>query len=136
MSTPEVQAVEREMAPKLAAHARPDLPEREALRAHRGGLRRRARRAGLTAEQQRLVWLDYTNFVRAGAKLDAAAKERLSAINQRLATLYTQFSQNVLADETDDFLVLEGEADLAGLPASLRDGRRGRRDQGAQPASG
>ena len=84
-----------------------DHPERQALRAHRRGLRgaRDVRRS--PPEQQRLVWLIHNNFVRAGARLDGAAKERLSAINQRLATLYTQFSQNVLADETDYVLFLE-----------------------------
>ena len=76
MNTPEFQAVEREMAPKLAAFGDQITQNAEALRAHRRGLRRAARTSGLTAEQQRLVWLDYTNFVRAGAKLDAAAKER------------------------------------------------------------
>ncbi|HSN69374.1 MAG TPA: M3 family metallopeptidase, partial [Thermoanaerobaculia bacterium] len=72
-------------------------------------------------EQQRLAWRYYTNFVRAGARLDTASKARLSEINQKLAGLYTDFSQNVLADETDEFLVLGSDADLAGLPQSLRD---------------
>jgi peptidyl-dipeptidase Dcp len=59
--------------------------------------------------------------VRAGAQLDAPAKARLSEINQRLAELFTTFSQNVLADETDQYLVLESADDLAGLPESVRD---------------
>ncbi|MBC7929302.1 MAG: M3 family metallopeptidase, partial [Rubrivivax sp.] len=75
----------------------------------------------LTAEQQRLAWLYYTNFVRSGAKLDAKSKSRLSEINQQLAGLYTRFSQNLLADETEQFLALKEEAELAGLPQSLRD---------------
>nr|GFD18858.1 probable cytosolic oligopeptidase A [Tanacetum cinerariifolium] len=59
--------------------------------------------------------------VRAGAKLDAPAKTRLSAINQQLAGLFTKFSQNVLADEADSVLVLKTDKDLGGLPASLRE---------------
>ena len=58
--------------------------------------------------------------MRAGAKLDEAEKSRLAAITERLASLGTQFSQNVLADEKSYRLVLEGEADLAGLPPFLR----------------
>ena len=81
---------------------------------------RLASRGSSTPEQKRLAWLYHTNFVRAGARLDAAAKKRLSEINQRLAALFTTFSQNVLADETDYVLVLENEADLAGLPESVR----------------
>jgi len=79
-------------------------------------------RLKLTPEQQRLLWLDYTTFVRAGAKLDAAAKGRLAELNQRLAGLYTKFSQNVLAEEDSQMVLLEKEADLAGLPATVRDG--------------
>jgi hypothetical protein len=63
--------------------------------------RRSTRRArvGLTPEQQRLTWLLYTNFVRAGAQLDAAGQEAALRDQPALATLYTKFSQNVLADE-------------------------------------
>ncbi len=119
LSTPEVQAVELEMAPKLAAFA-DQITQNEKLFARIAAVYEKRESSGLTAEQQRLVWLDYTNFVRAGAELDGPAKKRLSEINQRLATLFTQFSQNVLADETDYVLVLDKEADLAGLPPSLR----------------
>src|SRR5690606_39233480 len=69
---------------------------------------------------KRLVWRYYNDFVRAGAKLEAQAKARLSELNQRLAELYTRFSQNVLADEANHFLVLDKEEDLEGLPDSLK----------------
>ena len=62
----------------------------------------------------------HTTFRRAGAHLEPAAKARLAAIGERLATLGTAFSQNVLADERDYMLVLESEADLAGLPDFVR----------------
>ena len=119
MSTPDFQAVESEMAPKLAAFG-DQITQNEKLFARVAAIYDARETLNLTPEQKRLVWLDYTGFVRAGAKLDKAAKERLSAINQRLASLYTSFSQNLLADETDHVLVLEKESDLAGLPESLR----------------
>jgi peptidyl-dipeptidase Dcp len=119
MSTPDFQAVQTEMAPKLAALG-DQITQNEKL-FQRIAAVYEARDAGsLTPEQKRLVWLDYTNFVRAGAKLDAAAKKRVAEINQRLATLYTKFSQDVLADEGSYVTVLETEADLAGLPPSVR----------------
>src|SRR5690606_30203582 len=62
----------------------------------------------------------HTRFVRSGAALAPEQKKRLAEINERMATLGTQFSQNVLADEKSYRLVLEGEADLAGLPDFLR----------------
>ena len=118
MSSPEFQAVERDMAPKLAALG-DQITQNEKLFARIAAVYEARESSGLTPEQQRLTWLDYTNFVRAGAKLDAGAKARLSEINQRLAGLYTQFSQNVLAEETDYVLFLD-EGDVAGLPDSLR----------------
>jgi len=119
MSTDDFQAVESEMAPKLAELA-DKIAQNEKLFARVAAVYAARESSGLTPEQQRLAWLDYTNFVRAGAQLDKPAKERLSTINQRLASLFTSFSQNLLADETDHVLVLEKEADLAGLPDSLR----------------
>ena len=72
--------------------------------------------------------------MRAGAKLDAAAKKRLSEINQRLATLFTTFSQNVLADETDYVLVLDERGrPRRACPPSLR-AAAARRRRGARPA--
>ena len=120
MNGPEFQAVEREMAPRQAAFG--DLiTGNEALFRRVQAVYQSPDTVNLTPEQRRLAWRYYTNFVRAGAQLQGPSKERLSEINQRLATLYTQFSQNVLADETDQFLVLRDTADLAGLPQSLRD---------------
>jgi peptidyl-dipeptidase Dcp len=119
LSTPEFQGVESEMAPKLAAFA-DQITQNEKLFARVAAVYEARDSLSLTPEQKRLVWLDYTRFVRAGARLDKPAKERLSAINQRLASLYTKFSQNLLADEAGYVLVLDKEADLAGLPDSLK----------------
>lgn len=121
MSTSDFQPIEREMAPRLAAHS-DRITQNSALFRRIDAVYASPAKAELTSEQQRLTWLYQTNFVRAGARLDDAAKQRLSAINQRLAALYTSFRQNVLADETDRFVVLTTEAELAGLPQSLRDG--------------
>ena len=119
MSTPEFQAVETKMAPKLAAF-RDKITQNDKLFKRIAAVYDARETANLTPEQKRLSWLVYTNFVRGGAKLDPTAKKRLSEINQRLATLYTSFSQNVLSDETTYVLVLDKESDLAGLPESVR----------------
>src|SRR5262249_39589244 len=114
------QEVEREMEPRLAAHQDRIIQDEKLFRRIAKVFETRER-SGLTAEQQRLTWLRYRNFARGGALLDAGAKEKLSAINQRLAALYTEFSQNVLADEATSIL-LEHGSDLAGLPESFRSG--------------
>jgi peptidyl-dipeptidase Dcp len=113
-----VEAVERDISPLLARHSNalyldPKLYARIAdLYARRGGL-------GLSPEQARVLDRYHTRFVRAGAALDKPAQDRVAAINERLASLGTQFGQNVLADEKSYVLLLE-EGDLDGLPDFAR----------------
>lgn len=117
MSTPDFQAVEREMQPKLAAFS-------DAIYQNSALFTRIRTVYGLMADlapvQQRLCWFYHTNFVRAGAQLDADAKRQVAWINERLAALFANFSQNLLADEAGHVLYLNGEQDLAGLPEPLR----------------
>ncbi|MEZ0172371.1 M3 family metallopeptidase [Microvirga sp. TS319] len=115
-----IQAVEREMAPILAKH-RNSIFMNEALYRRVAALYEQRETLGLNGEQARVLDRYHTIFVRAGAKLGPNEKKRLAAITERLASLGTQFSQNVLADEKSYQLVLEGEEDLAGLPSFLRE---------------
>ena len=122
MNSPAYQALDREWSPKLAAAYDeivfdPQLFRRiEAVHANRES-------AGLTAEQQRLVERTYEQFVRAGAQLTPEQKQELGRINQRLAALFSDFSTKVLNDE-NSWVLIENEADLAGLPQPLRDSYR------------
>ncbi len=106
MSTPEFRAVEREMGPKLAGFS-DMIFQNEGLFKKIQYVYERMDRLKLTSEQKRLTWQYYTNFVRAGAKLNADQKKRLSEINQELSIRFTKFSQNLLADETDRFINFE-----------------------------
>ncbi len=119
MNDKAMQAIETEMAPLLAAFS-DEVIQNSELFARIKTVYDTRETAGLTPEQERLVWVVYRRFERHGAALDDADKKRLAAINQRLATLYTSFSQNELADEEHHWIVLDSEADLAGLPDSLR----------------
>ncbi|HEY6005117.1 MAG TPA: M3 family metallopeptidase [Anaeromyxobacter sp.] len=119
LSTPDFQAVEREMAPRFAA-LQDKITQNERLFARIAAIYEARDAACKDAEQRRLAWLYLTNFVRAGARLDAAGKKRVAEINQRLATLQTTFTQNVLADEDGGTLFLDDEKDLAGLPPAAR----------------
>jgi len=119
MNTADFHPVEEEMEPKLAAH-NDAIIQNSKLFARIKAVYDQRDSLSLSPEQKRLVWLDYTTFVHAGAQLDAQGKERLSAINQRLASLFTSFNQNILADEADHVLFLEKESDLEGLPDSQK----------------
>jgi peptidyl-dipeptidase Dcp len=110
----ERNALQREFSPKLAAYGsevsmNPKLFARiEALWEARDGL-------GLTAEQMRVLTLTRRGFVRSGAQLEGEARDRLKAVKERLAVLGTEFTQNLLKDESDWYMDLS-EADLDGLP--------------------
>jgi peptidyl-dipeptidase Dcp len=117
-----IEAVERDVSPLLARHSNA-LYLNRALYARIADLYARRDTLGLSAEQARVLDRYHTRFVRAGAALDQAQQDRLAAINERLATLGTQFGQNVLADEKSYALVLD-EGDLVGLPDFARDAAR------------
>ena len=118
-TSPPLQAVEVEMAPRLAAHAS-WVSMHRALFTRIDALYRRRDRLGLEAEALRVLERFHADFVRAGARLGAAAQLRHSEIMARLAELTTRFGQNVLADESAYRLVLREESELAGLPEFVR----------------
>jgi peptidyl-dipeptidase Dcp len=115
--------IEREISPLLARHWN-TINTDAALFRHFDTLMRDADRLGLNTEQRRVIERYHTGFRRAGAALDPAAKKRLAEIIERLATLGTSFSQNVLADEQAFTLPLDDEAELAGLPDFMREAIR------------
>ena len=115
----ELQAAQRELAAPLAAHESA-IYMNAALFARLDALHRERHSLGLTPEQLRLLERIHFDFVRAGAKLGAAEGRRYAQLMQELAELHTRFGQNVLADEAEFRLVLESEADLAGLPDFVR----------------
>lgn len=120
MNNEEFQAVETEMAPKLSAFS-DQITQNEKLFARIEKVYNSPEKSKLTPEQQRLTWIYYTNFVRAGAKLDGSAKAKMSQLNQDLAGLYTRFSQNLLSDEMNRTVLITKAADLKGLPQSITD---------------
>jgi peptidyl-dipeptidase Dcp len=118
-TSPALQAVQRALAAPLAEH-------NSAVYMHQGLFQRvdalyeRRERLSLTSEQHRLLERVHLDFVRAGARLAPAARERYAAVMTRLAELNTRFAQNVLGAESGYQLRLTAEAELAGLPAFVR----------------
>ena len=124
MNDKPMQAVDTELAPVLSAFD-DEIVQNEALFARLKTVYDARATTSLSPEQQRLADVVYTNFARKGAALGKAEKARLKAINRRLASLFTTFRQNQLADEESYTLVIDNEADLAGLPDNLRDAAAG-----------
>ncbi len=121
MNDEEFQKVETEMAPKLSEFD-DKIVQNEKLFKRIEQVYNVRETSKLTPEQQRLVWSDYTYFISAGAKLTGDAKQKMSKINQELASLFTKFGQNLLADESNGMVVIKAETDLAGLSSSIKNG--------------
>jgi peptidyl-dipeptidase Dcp len=113
-----VPDIERVVMPKLSEHD-DKIIQNAKLFARIEHVYKSDEYKNLDPVQQRLTEERYKQFVRQGAKLNAEDKVRLSKINTRLASLFTDFSQNVLADEQNYVTWIDDEKDLEGLPASV-----------------
>jgi len=133
-TSPDLQATERELSPKLAAHDNAILLD-AALFARVDALHARRDALGLSSEERRLLERLHLDFTRAGARLSADARRRAGEIAERLAVLTTAFRQNVLHDEATQGLLVTDERDLAGLPASLREAAREAARQHGRPGA-
>lgn len=119
LSTPEFNVVDREMSPKFSEF-KDKINQNKKIFARIEALYNSKESKKLTSEQQRLIWWYYTNFVRQGAKLNDEDKAKVTKINQELATLFTRFSQNLLAEEHNQYLALTTESDFDGLPLEVK----------------
>ncbi|MBU3036163.1 M3 family metallopeptidase [Tritonibacter mobilis] len=113
-SNPAREALQREFSPKLAAHFSA-ITANKALYARVQAVWEQRDDLDLTDEQARVLMLTHRGFVRGGAALQGAEDTRMQEIKSRLATLGTNFTQNLLADERAWFMELT-ESDLEGVP--------------------
>ena len=116
-STDEIQAIQAELAPKLAAH-HDAIHLNPRLFARIDTLHERRDELGLDEEQYRLLERRHTDFSRAGAGLPEADQARLRELNEQLSTLQTRFQQNLLRDTNDLAIVIEDVAELRGFSES------------------
>lgn len=121
LSDEPLQAVERDLAPKLAAF-QDRIVQNAGFFRRVAAVHESADEAGLTAEERRAVKVLFTNLVLAGARLGPEQQAELASINEQLASLHTTFAQHVLAEESGSAIFLDDEADLAGLPEAARRG--------------
>ena len=116
-SSPEFREIQGKLSPKLSAFST-KIIQNEKLFSRVKAVYESDEMKQLTPEEQRVTWMRYNRFARNGATLDGEAKKRYTEINQELATLHTQFSNNVLADE-ENYVTYITEDQLDGLPASF-----------------
>ncbi len=115
MTNEDMQAIAKDVTPKLSAHY-DAINLNEHLFAKVQAVYEDKANLDLTPEQNKLLDEYYKGFVRGGAKLEKAQKERFKEINKRLSVLSLQFGENILKETNKYELVIDNEADLAGLP--------------------
>mgnify|MGYP002725561364 FL=1 len=113
MSTPEFRAIQAELAP-LFSEFRSKITQNEKLFQRIKTVYEASMENPLPADQQRVVELIYISFAMNGAELDAEKKATYAAINKKLSSLYTKFSNNVLHDE-ENYVTYLNEEQLGGL---------------------
>jgi peptidyl-dipeptidase Dcp len=113
-TNPTLDALDKDLAPKLAAHSDKIRLNAKLYKRIETLYDKRAK-LHLDPESAYLLERYHTDFVRAGAKLSAADKEKLKAYNGKIAALQTQFSQNVLKEANASALVVDTRAELAGM---------------------
>src|ERR1041384_3028532 len=113
-TNPTRQKIDKEMAPKLSAH-RDEIHLNPKLFTRVQELYDKRDALGLDPESAYLLERYYKDFVRAGAKLSDADKEKLKKINAELATWQAQFEQNVLKERNASSVVVDRKEELAGL---------------------
>ena len=118
-TNPEIEALEREISPKLSRHFSA-ISMNKKLFERVNDLHARRVALGTDAETRRVLEESWKGFVRSGAKLDPSEQTRLADINSQLALEGAKFGQNVLADEKSWSLLIEDNAGLSGLPDGLR----------------
>ena len=109
-----INEIRNEMAPRLAAHTDRILLHAD-LFARVRALYDQRESLALDDESRRLVEEYHVDFVRAGARLSDAEKERMQEINAELAALSSRFTQNVLDEVNASAVVVETREELAGL---------------------
>lgn len=113
-----IQQIAQDMAPELSAHS-DNIMLNEQLFAKVKQVWDNKDQLNLTTEQLKLLKESYKSFVRRGANLDEAGKEKLREINSKLSVLSLKFGQHVLAETNDYQLVIERKEDLSGLPEDM-----------------
>ena len=115
----EIQELEREIYPMLSKHS-DDISLNPALFARVKAVYENQAKFNLDKEQKKLLEETYKGFVRGGANLPEADQAKLRELNSEISMLQLTFGQNVLKETNAFQLVIDNEADLAGLPEDVK----------------
>mgnify|MGYP003575277790 CR=1 FL=1 len=118
-TNPELEEISKEVAPMLSKHGDDIYLNAQLFKRVKSVYENQAK-LKLTGEQRRLLERIYKAFVRSGAKLNPDAQQKMREINKELSLLTVKFGQNLLAETNSFELIVDKEAELSGLPSSLK----------------
>ena len=113
-----LQAINRELSPLSSKHS-DDISMNDTLFQRVKSVYENRDKFNLTDEEKKILDDTYKDFVRSGAALSPAEKDKLRKINEELSLLSVQFGQNLLAETNGFKLVIDNKDDLSGLPEGV-----------------
>tara|TARA_B100000408_G_scaffold59089_1_gene45186 strand:- start:2404 stop:4551 length:2148 start_codon:yes stop_codon:yes gene_type:complete len=116
LSSPEFREIQKELSPKISEYSS-KISQNEQLFQRIKAVYEQSQEKALDSAEQRTIDLIYKDFEMDGANLSEEDKKRYAEINKELSELYTQFSNNVLADE-EGYVTYIDSTQLSGLPES------------------
>lgn len=117
-TSPELQAVAREVAPLLSDFSN-DINLNAGLFTKVKQVYECRNELNLTSEQEMLLVKSYKGFVRSGANLDDRSKERYREITKQLSELSLQFEEQLLAETNGYIMHITSLDELSGIPESV-----------------
>jgi peptidyl-dipeptidase Dcp len=118
LTNDDIEKIAKEVAPELSKH-QDEIRLNDVLFQRVEAVYEQREDLDLSPEQHKLLEEQYKEFVRGGAKLSGDKKQRLKEINAELSVLSLKFGENVLKENNRFEMVIEDQADLAGLPAGV-----------------
>ncbi|UAB83769.1 M3 family metallopeptidase [Zunongwangia sp. SCSIO 43204] len=117
LSSPEFREIQKELSPKISEYSS-KISQNEKLFQRIKSVYEQSQETPLDSAEQKTIDLIYKDFEMDGANLSEEDKKRYAEINKELSELYTQFSNNVLADE-EGYVTYIDSTQLSGLPESF-----------------
>ena len=131
-STEEMRALQKEMSPLFSAHG-DDIYLNDKLFVRVKAVYDNKGNLKLTAEEKKILDNIYDRFVNSGAELSDAQKSRLRELNKEISMLQLEFSQNLLYETNNTFVIAESIDELKGLSQANIDAAAKMAEANGQP---
>ena len=131
-SNDQTRALQKEMSPISSTHS-DDINLNEKLFARVKSVYDSRESLTLTPEEAKILQNTYDRFVNSGAELSDENKAKLRELNKEISMLQLEFSQNLLHETNNTFVVAESLEEMKGLPQANIDAAAKMANENGQP---